>query len=158
MERLWAPWRMPYITGEHRVGGCVFCTILSEQRDEEHRILLRGQTCFVIMNLFPYTGGHLMVVPVRHVADISDLEPPEQVELLQLAGRCTTAIRSRMKAEGFNLGINIGKTAGAGVLDHLHLHIVPRWNGDTNFMPVLGETRVISEALDDTYSKLKGVI
>lgn len=158
MERLWAPWRMPYITGEHKVEGCVFCRILSERKDEEHRILLRGQTCFVIMNLFPYTGGHLMVVPMRHVAEVSDLGPAEQTELLELAGRCTTAIRQRMRAQGFNLGMNIGKTAGAGVLDHIHLHIVPRWNGDTNFMPVLGDTRVISEALDDTYNKLKGVI
>lgn len=157
MEHLWAPWRMEYLTGEQKVDGCLFCVKFGEARDEENLILCRGETCFVIMNRYPYNNGHLMVVPIRHIGEISGLATVEQVELLALAGHCTMVMTTVMHAEGFNIGMNLGKVAGAGVADHLHLHIVPRWKGDTNFMPVLVETRVISEALSETYKKLKKV-
>ncbi|MBI4530463.1 MAG: HIT domain-containing protein [Candidatus Latescibacteria bacterium] len=157
MERLWAPWRVGYITGEQKIDGCLFCVTFGERMDEENLILHRGETCFVIMNRYPYNNGHLMVVPIRHVGEVSGLTAEEQVEILSLTGRCITAITTVMHADGFNVGMNLGKVAGAGVADHLHLHIVPRWGGDTNFMPVLGETKVISEGLSETYKKLKGV-
>jgi ATP adenylyltransferase len=157
MERLWAPWRITYLTGEEKIDGCLFCVKFNEIDDEENLILYRGETCYVIMNRYPYTNGHLMVVPVRHVGEVSELTVEEEVEILSLAGRCTRTMKMLMHADGFNIGMNLGRVAGAGVADHLHLHIVPRWNGDTNFMPVLGETRVISEGLRETYNKLKGV-
>ena len=157
MERLWAPWRIKYLTGVEKIEGCLFCVKFGETNDEENLILYRGKACYVIMNLYPYTNGHLMVVPVRHVGGVSELTTEEQVELLSLAGRCTKTITMVMHADGFNIGMNLGRVAGAGVADHLHLHIVPRWNGDTNFMLVLGETRVISEELRETYNTLKGV-
>jgi ATP adenylyltransferase len=123
--------------------------------DKDSLILRRGKYCFVVMNLYPYNNGHLMVVPFRHVADLSELSEEEKSELLFLAHKITETMREVMRSEGFNLGINLGRAAGAGVEDHIHLHIVPRWNGDTNFMPVIGKTKVISESLESTYQKLK---
>ena len=155
MERLWAPWRMQYVAGAAKSEGCIFCEKWKAGEDAENLLLCRGETCFTILNLFPYNNGHLMVVPVRHVADIVDLAPAEHAEMFRQMQRAVTALRETMRPHGFNVGFNLGQAAGAGIADHLHLHVVPRWTGDTNFMPVLGDTRVISEALEETYRKLK---
>jgi ATP adenylyltransferase len=157
MNRLWAPWRIKYITGQDQgpAGGCIFCLKPGQKRDRENLILLRGKKAFVIMNLYPYNNGHLMVAPYRHIGDFARLSNPELLEIMKLAQLCQKAIQRTMRPEGFNLGFNLGRTAGAGIADHVHLHLVPRWNGDTNFMPVLGDTKVVSEALEDTWRKLK---
>jgi ATP adenylyltransferase len=156
MERLWAPWRAKYIDSidTEANSGCIFCDMQGED-DEDSLILHRSEHCFVVMNLYPYNNGHLMVIPYRHVADLSELSDEEKSELLSLASKVMKAIREVMRAEGFNLGINLGRVAGAGVEGHIHLHVVPRWNGDTNFMPVIGKTNVISESFKSTYDKLK---
>lgn len=155
MESLWAPWRMEWIAKETK--GCIFCRIPKEERDEENLILLRLRTCFIVLNKFPYNNGHLMIAPYRHVPSLEDLKEEEGTELFRASTLCLRAIRETMKPDGFNLGVNIGKAAGAGFEGHVHLHIVPRWVGDTNFMPVIGRTKVISEALKDTYAKLSKV-
>lgn len=153
-ERLWAPWRMEFIAGP-REAGCFLCRAAgADGHDAEHLVLCRGRHAFVIMNRFPYANGHLMVAPYRHGVSLGDLAPQEAAELLGLAGRCTRALAAAFAAEGFNLGFNLGKVAGAGLLDHLHLHVVPRWLGDTNFLPVLGDIRVLPEYLETTFRKL----
>ncbi len=159
MKRLWAPWRARYISGMDagQSPRCIFCEIQGGD-DRDKLILCRGRYCFVVMNLYPYNNGHLMVVPYRHVGELSELSDDERSELLHLAGRAVDAVREAMRADGFNLGINLGRAAGAGVEGHIHLHVVPRWNGDTNFMPVIGETKVISESLEDTYDKIKSAL
>ncbi|MFH1008045.1 MAG: HIT domain-containing protein, partial [Candidatus Latescibacterota bacterium] len=124
-------------------------------RDEENLILYRGETCFVMLNLFPYNNGHLLIIPYRHTADLNALSDEAKRELMDLAGKWVETLGNRMGAQGCNVGMNLGRTAGAGIADHLHLHLVPRWEGDTNFMPVVGDTKVMSEALEDTYRKLK---
>ena len=158
MERLWAPWRMRYVSGaagrEVPDGTCVLCLKWQEQDDTENLLLLRGETCYIMMNLYPYSNGHLMILPVRHIADLAALSEAERLEMFELAQRGKEALTRTMRPDGFNLGMNLGRVAGAGIDDHLHLHLVPRWNGDTNFMPVLGETRVIPEGLSETYRKL----
>jgi ATP adenylyltransferase len=154
MEELWAPWRIDYILSK-KPEGCIFCDKPAEKKDEENLILFRGRHCFVMLNAFPYNNGHMMVVPYRHTASLSGWEAEEQQEMMQLAGMCVDLLKRTMRPDGFNLGINMGLVGGAGIADHLHLHIVPRWNGDTNFMPVLSDTRVISEGLAATYGKLK---
>ncbi|MCL2688784.1 MAG: HIT domain-containing protein [Chitinispirillia bacterium] len=155
MERLWAPWRMTYIKGvKKEEEGCIFCTKPAQTNDRENLLLFRGQKSFVLMNLFPYNNGHLMIIPYKHTSDILDIDKEtsdEMWELLTLSKRVLTAV---MNPEGFNAGMNIGRNAGAGIDQHIHLHIVPRWNGDTNFMPVTGETKVISQALSETYDAL----
>ena len=153
MENLWAPWRIDYILSK-KSAGCIFCDKPSENKDEENLILLRGKFNFIIMNAYPYNNGHMMVVPYRHTAVLSGWQPEEQQEMMDLADHGVELLRKTMKPDGFNLGINMGLVAGAGVADHIHLHIVPRWNGDTNFMPVLSDTRVVSEHLRATYGKL----
>ncbi len=154
MERLWAPWRLEYIVGE-KAQGCVFC-LFGEQRDDEaNRVLCRGGRAFVVMDAFPYSNGHLLVAPYRHVAGIADLDDDELLEIMKLARKSCSALESTCRPDGFNIGFNIGTAAGAGIADHVHLHIVPRWHGDTNFMPVLAEVKVLPEALDTTYRKLK---
>ena len=159
MDRIWAPWRMKYISGdaakETPEGACVLCLKWQEGRDEENLVLHRGETCFIMLNLFPYTNGHLLVLPARHTSELSDLTRAERLELFDLVDRGTEALAGSMNPHGYNLGMNLGRCAGAGIEDHLHVHVVPRWNGDTNFMSVLGEARVISEGLAETYRKLK---
>ncbi len=150
---LWAPWRMEYILGE-KERGCIFCTRVQQSRDRENLILARGETCFLIMNRYPYNNGHLMVVPNRHVASLTDLNERESRDLMAWLQRSVEVLSRALKPDGFNIGLNLGKVAGAGVDDHLHVHIVPRWDADTNFMPVVAETKVISEALDQTYDKI----
>ena len=154
MERVWAPWRLEYIVGE-KTPGCVFCEPVKQDADEKNRILFRGKTAFVIMNAFPYSNGHLLVPPYRHVADLSDLTDEESLEIMQLVRMCCEALAATCSPDGFNVGINLGTAAGAGISDHLHVHVVPRWNGDTNFMPVFADVKVIPEALATTYKKLK---
>ncbi len=153
MDYLWAPWRMEYILGKKK-RGCFLCKKLKEKKNKERLVLYQGQHVFVIMNKFPYTNGHLMVVPNRHCLNLEQLNPEELKELFELLKVSVRALKASLRPQGFNIGMNIGKMGGAGE-DHLHLHIVPRWAGDTNFMPVLGETRVISEYLEETYEKLR---
>lgn len=158
MERLWAPWRMEYIANAERVEGCIFCVLPPEDRDKENLILHRAKHSFVMMNAFPYNNGHLMVVPFKHTADMYALEDEELLEINHLLRYSIRILSTVMQPDGFNLGVNLGQTAGAGVLDHMHWHIVPRWNGDSNFMPVLANTKVLPESLQSTYDKLKAAI
>ena len=153
MKHLFATWRMNYIEAPKH-DGCFFCDYPLEERDEERYILRRGNTCFVIMNVYPYNAGHLMVVPFRHTNVYESLTDDEHLDMNHLLAQSIAVLKQTMGPEGFNIGMNLGKTAGAGVDDHLHMHVVPRWNGDNNFMPVLVDTRVVPEALDATYRKL----
>jgi len=146
---------MKYILNTHKDEGCIFCEKPKQNQDEENLILYRGKTCFVMMNRFPYNNGHLLIAPCRHTADLSTLSDEEKKEMMDLAGEWVKKLSDRMGAQGCNVGMNLGRIAGAGIADHLHLHLVPRWEGDTNFMPVVGDTKVMSEALEDTYEKLK---
>lgn len=155
MENIFAPWRMAYINAPKKQEGCIFCDFPKEEDDEERLLLYRGKRCFVLCNAYPYNPGHVMVAPYRHTAVYESLDDEELLELHRLGGRCIEALKSAMNPQGFNLGLNLGKVAGAGFDGHLHLHVVPRWNGDTNFMPVLGEVRVIAEGLNATYHRLK---
>ncbi len=156
MDILWAPWRMEYIISakDSTSDVCIFCSRVEQKSDKKNLILFRSKYSFVIMNRFPYNNGHLMVVPYRHSGDIRSLEPDESRDLFHLIQLSTTALEQVMQPHGFNIGMNLGRVAGAGVEDHLHFHIVPRWNGDTNFMPVINNTKVVSEALEKSYDKL----
>ena len=150
---LWAPWRIDYIRSP-KEGGCFLCRMLADTNDRENLILFRGQTCSVVMNRYPYTSGHLMVCPNRHVADLTELTKEEDREISELTRLSIKALRTLMNPEGFNVGMNLGSAAGAGLKDHLHRHIVPRWVGDTNFMAVIGDVHVVPEALTQTYDLL----
>jgi ATP adenylyltransferase len=157
MERLWTPWRLAYVTeASHPSSGCVFCDAVA--RADESLIVHRGATCFVILNLYPYNNGHLMVVPARHVGRLALLSPDELTELMQLTRVAEMALEELYQPHGFNMGLNLGKPAGAGVVDHLHMHVVPRWNGDTNFMTVVGDTRVLPEELAHTANRVRPLI
>jgi ATP adenylyltransferase len=145
---------MEYIAGKDQEA-CFLCEIARESRDEENLILRRGRHAFIVMNLYPYTNGHLMVAPHRHLGDFSELNDDERLEMLKLCENGMDALKKGQRAQGFNVGLNLGRAAGAGLEDHIHLHIVPRWIGDTNFMPVLGEVKVISQHLRETYHDLK---
>ena len=145
---------MKYIVSK-KGEGCIFCDKVAENDDQANYILYRGKTCYVMLNLYPYNNGHLMVSPYRHVPSPEQLQEDELTEMMLLVNRSIRALRWAMHPDGFNIGVNIGKAAGAGIEEHVHIHIVPRWEGDTNFMPVLSQTRVIPELLDDTYRKLK---
>lgn len=154
MRTLWAPWRMEYILSD-KSGGCIFCEKVEEDRDEENLILYWGRYHFIIMNAYPYNNGHLMVVPRRHTSNLSGWSAEERTEFLELADLGVEILRRTMNPEGFNIGINMGECAGAGIASHIHLHIVPRWSGDCNFMPVFAETRVVPEHIQATYEKLR---
>jgi ATP adenylyltransferase len=154
MNNLWAPWRIEYILAP-KAGSCFLCEIFAASDDQRNRVLYRGRTCAVVMNRYPYTSGHLMVCPYRHFEDFSSLTPQERIEIMDLTERCITILKRVMKPDGFNIGYNLGHAAGAGLKDHLHQHIVPRWVGDTNLMPVLGDVTVVPQALDELYAKLK---
>jgi len=156
MQRLWSPWRMKYIMRK-RNEECIFCEKIADNDDEANYILDRGETCYVMLNLYPYNNGHLMVSPYRHVPSLEQLEGDELTEMMLLINKSLRAMRRAMHPDGFNIGVNIGKAAGAGIEEHVHIHVVPRWNADTNFMPVLSQTRVIPELLGETYRKLKAV-
>ncbi len=154
---LWAPWRIEYIENndKEKEKGCIFCEKPKQDKDRENLILLRGNYSFIIMNRYPYNSGHLMIVPYEHKNDFEMLNNDEIIDINNLMKISIKVLKDVMKPDAFNIGINIGKTAGAGIDEHLHYHIVPRWNGDTNFMPVIFDTRVVPEALFRTYDKLK---
>lgn len=155
-KRLWAPWRMAYIRAQKKEKGCIFCNRLRKpkSRDRENLIVFRGKRAFVILNRFPYTSGHLMVAPNEHIANLEELDEETFFELFVLIKRSILAIKKAFSPHGFNIGANLGECAGAGVKDHLHFHVVPRWVGDTNFMPVVGNVRVVSQDLKKTYDEL----
>jgi ATP adenylyltransferase len=169
LERLWAPWRLHYITSEdrkecttppaHRTG-CIFCDkpAEGEASDATNLIVARGPACFVILNAFPYNNGHLMVLPYRHIAEPCEMTAEESAEMMATACQLTTVLGDVYRPDGYNIGMNVGSAAGAGIAAHLHLHLVPRWNGDTNFMPVVGEVKVLPETLEQTYEKVKAAI
>lgn len=157
MDRLWATWRMPYIDSlKEEGGGCIFCDKPKEASDEEVFVLWRGRNSFVILNTFPYNPGHVMIAPYRHVRCFADLEAEERVEIMDLLGISEAVLEEVFRPNGMNVGVNLGKAAGAGVPGHIHVHLVPRWQGDANFMPILGETKVLPQGLRDTYAALRG--
>ena len=155
MERLYSPWRSQYIEGFDKQEGCFLCNAYKSKEDEKNLVLYRGKNCFVIMNLYPYNAGHLMVCPNKHVGDFLELDKETLCELNTLTQKMTKALKIALNPDGFNLGYNLGRVAGAGLESHIHNHIVPRWNGDTNFMPAIGEVKVISQDLKDIYKKIK---
>ncbi len=156
MQRLWTPWRRAFIEGTtgDASGGCFLCDNPAEQDDPANLILWRGEGAYVLLNLYPYNSGHVLIAPYTHGGDLAGLDTSIALELMALTQRCVGVLQQVYRPEGFNVGMNLGKPAGAGVPDHLHVHVVPRWNGDTNFMPVVGETKVLPETLDQTYARL----
>ena len=156
-DRIWAPWRLAYVRDASKDAeqGCIFCAKPAED-DRENLIVHRGERCFVILNLYPYTNGHLMVAPFEHVAGLEDLPAETTAEMMALGQRAIEVLKAAYEPHGFNVGFNQGRVAGAGVEHHIHMHVVPRWGGDTNFMPVLGDTRVMPQTLDQTYETLAG--
>ena len=157
MEHLWSPWRQPYVTGgmdPHQ--GCLFCHAATK-RAEEALVVFRASTSFVILNRFPYNNGHLMIAPSRHVATLAGLTRDESIEIMTLAQRAEIALTEAYHPQGINVGVNLGRPAGAGIVDHVHLHLVPRWNGDTSFMSVIGQVRVLPETLEDTATHLRPI-
>jgi ATP adenylyltransferase len=154
MDRLWSPWRYRYISGEAPANGCIFCVKPAANDDREHLIVHRGEHNFVILNLYPYTSGHLMVAPFAHIPTLEEAPEPVAAELMALTRRAERLLRQTYRAPGFNIGMNIGSSAGAGVAGHIHMHVLPRWPGDANFMTVVGETRVLPEDLGETWNKL----
>jgi len=155
MDLLWAPWRMAYVSGAGQPPGCLFCSVLVDADDARHGILLRAPSALLMLNAFPYAPGHLMTATARHVGSPEDLDAAESLDLWRLTQQALVALRAEYRPDGFNLGANVGRAAGAGVDGHLHLHIVPRWAGDTNFMPVLADVRVIPEALEQSAERLR---
>ncbi len=156
MENLWAPWRMAFIAPKMPLPpGCIFCTQPAAHRDDEYHILYRGERCFMMLNLYPYSSGHLMIAPYEHASSIELVDAATLAELMAQAQLALKALRLAMKPDGFNMGINEGKVAGAGFAEHVHYHIVPRWAGDTNFMPVIADIKVMPEHLDNIYRQLK---
>ena len=155
MQNLWAPWRITYIQEPQKENNCFLCNAFQDNQDEKHLVIYRGKECFCILNKYPYNSGHLMVVPNKQKPDISDLTESEMLEIMKLTRDMKELLTKIMKPEGFNLGINLGKSAGAGLVGHFHLHIVPRWNGDTNFMPVVSDVKVIPQSLEDLYKEFQ---
>ena len=153
-KTIWAPWRIEYIRAE-KEQGCFLCRMFAEQNDRDNLLLWRGETCAVVMNRYPYTSGHLMVTPYRHLENLSDLDAAERAEMMDLAIRAVEVLKAELRPDGLNLGSNLGAAAGAGLKDHIHQHIVPRWTGDTNFMPVLADVRVMPQALLEQYDILR---
>jgi ATP adenylyltransferase len=153
MKRLWTPWRMGFIQGP-KPSECIFCQKAKPGHDRENYVLTRGQRCFVLLNTYPYTTGHLMVAPYQHTANLVELDRETTAEIMELTKSSVAALQVAYRTDSFNIGMNLGSAAGAGIADHLHLHVVPRWQGDSNFMPVIGDARLIPETLDSTYDRL----
>jgi ATP adenylyltransferase len=157
-QRIWAPWRLAYVkdASKDNAEECIFCAKPAAEDDEESLIVHRGELCFVMLNLFPYTNGHLMIAPYRHVATLPELDSDAVAELMALAQRAMSVLEEEYSPHGYNVGFNQGRVAGAGVEHHIHMHVVPRWGGDTNFMPVLADTRVMPQSLEESFAALKG--
>ena len=155
MDHLWSPWRFTYISSIGRDNGCVFCRINEEHKDDENYVIHRGKLNFALLNLFPYTSGHLMIVPYEHRASLAGATEATTTEMIELAKRAQLALEAEYHPDGFNIGMNLGQSAGAGVAEHIHLHVVPRWSGDANFVSIVGETRVLPEDLATTSSRLR---
>ena len=160
MESLHAPWRIQYILAPRPdyADGSLFAAIAQSSDDEANYVIARDRTCYALLNRYPYNGGHLMIVPYKLTADFSDLTDDEASDLMTLTRRCVNALKQVMKPDGFNIGVNLGKVAGAGIIEHLHIHVVPRWNGDTNFMPVIGQTAVVPQALSELAAQLRAAL
>ncbi len=158
MNRLWAPWRLAYVSGAQPVTGCVFCEALRGDDDRGRLVLHRGRTGFLILNAYPYAPGHVLAVVNRHVGSVEEATRDELGEAMTLVQQATAALRRAYRPDGFNIGLNQGRVAGAGIEGHLHVHVVPRWNGDTNFMAVLGDVKVLPEALDATWERLRAAM
>jgi ATP adenylyltransferase len=158
VEQIWAPWRLDYIQDAVKdiAGSCIFCAKPAEDKDEANLIVHRGECCFVILNKYPYTNGHLMIAPFQHLAALQDLDEPMVAEMMALAKRAMEALRLSYSPHGYNVGFNQGRVAGAGVEHHIHMHVVPRWGGDTNFMPILADTRVTPDSLEQSYTAVRG--
>ncbi len=154
MDNLWAPWRIKYIQAK-KTTGCIFCHKPRQKKDKKNYIIKRGKFVFSILNIFPYNNGHTLIVPYRHIDSLEKMHTAEIIELFEFIKHTTKQLKIKLKAQGFNIGLNIGKIAGAGIDKHLHVHIVPRWQADTNFMPVLTGTKIISQSLEELYSILK---
>lgn len=154
MKRIWAPWRMEYILST-KEPGCFLCDMFQANEDRQHLLLKRGEACAVVMNRFPYNNGHLMVAPYRHTESLTGLHARERAEMMELINQCSIVLQELMAPDGFNIGLNQGEAAGAGLKDHIHAHIVPRWTGDTNFMPVFGQTKVLPQTLETNWDQLK---
>ena len=155
-HRIWAPWRLRYVSNARKQDDCVFCVKPDEGDDREALIVHRAERCYVILNLYPYTSGHLMVAPFEHVGRLQDIEPEVTAEMMGLAQQAIRRMETVYRPEGFNLGVNQGRVAGAGVEGHIHLHVVPRWAGDNNYMPVIADTRVMPQSLEESFDALQG--
>ena len=156
MERIWAPWRMSYLSNPVREEGCIFCKAWAAALEQRERLVLhRSEHCLIMLNRYPYTCGHLMVVAQRHSADLNEFTDPEYLDLMRTVRKAQSLLKKVARPDGFNIGINLGKAAGAAIEEHLHIHIVPRWTGDTNFMSVCTDTRVIPQGLDESYDRLR---
>jgi ATP adenylyltransferase len=158
MDYLWTPWRYAYITGADKTSGCIFCELPKVGDDEKVGIVYRGRSSFIILNTYPYTSGHVMVVPFAHLDQLEKLPTEAAHEMIELTQRMEQALRQAYRPEGINLGMNIGKAAGAGVAGHIHMHVLPRWTADSNFVSVVGETRILPETLQQTYAKIKAAL
>lgn len=153
MDKLWAPWRIKYVN-KKRESGCLFCKIQKQKKDKKNLIALRSAHCFVVLNRFPYNNGHILIAPYKHTSKLEKLNEQEIIDIHKITIKIKKMLTKILNPGGFNLGFNLGEDAGAGITDHLHLHLVPRWKGDTNFMPIFSETKIISESLEDLYQKL----
>ncbi len=155
MEIIWAPWRIGYIKSNKEEEGCIFCSKPAEKKDKKNHIFLRYPTCFAMLNRFPYNNGHVLVSPYEHISTMDQLSKKELLEMMEMVRDCVRLLQLTISPQGFNIGLNLGLPAGAGIADHLHFHIVPRWEGDTNFMPATANTKIIPQALDTLYNKLR---
>jgi ATP adenylyltransferase len=155
MDYLWTPWRYAYVSTAEKATGCVFCNAVNAGDDEKNLIVYRGQQCFIILNAYPYTPGHVMVVPYAHLDELRKLPPEAASEMMALSQRLESVLRELYTPDGINLGMNIGKAAGAGIAGHIHMHVLPRWVADANFMSVVGETRVLPETLEETWRRMR---
>jgi ATP adenylyltransferase len=155
MDYLWSPWRYQYVSQQKSEKGCVFCNKMQQTTDEANLILYRGVNSYVLLNLYPYTSGHLMIAPYQHIGSLSAADDATWMEMTSLTRKAEQAIQKAYRPDGINLGMNLGKSAGAGIADHIHMHVLPRWHADSNFLTTISETRVLPELLEDTYRKLK---
>ncbi|MGH2568135.1 MAG: HIT family protein [Bacteroidota bacterium] len=161
MKRLYSPWRSAYIKtfkSEKKSRRCLFCRIAREKKDAKNLVVWRGKTCYVVLNLFPYNAGHLLVVPYKHTAHFEELTPAEHAEAMQTTATCMRALKKLSRPHGYNFGANLGRVAGAGIERHVHFHLVPRWSGDTNFLPILSDTKLVSEDLHKTWKELRRIL